>query len=226
MPFSAPIHRLRRRAIRRARLIPSLMAAVGLVALLGGGSAQAAGSTNLVQNPSLESASNGVPTCWKLGGYGTNSYTWSRTTDAHSGSYSEGLTISSFSSGDRKLLPTQDSGACAPAATAGSTYAAGAWYKQPAGATGGPRFFAYYRTSSGTWNYWAESPRFAASSSWTHATWSTPAFPTGATNISVGLGLDRVGTVTMDDFSLAPTSAPERRHNGAIGPGQRQRYRR
>src|SRR4051794_38227092 len=55
-------------------------------------------------NPSLEQASGTTPTSWLLGGYGTNSYTWSHTTDAHSGAYAEYLRVSNYQSGDRKLL--------------------------------------------------------------------------------------------------------------------------
>jgi outer membrane protein assembly factor BamB len=162
-------------------------------------------AANLLQNPSLESASSGVPTCWVLGGYGTNTYTWTRTTDAHSGSYAESLALTSLTSGDRKLLSAEDAGTCAPAATPGATYTVGAWYKVPSGSTGTPRFFAYYRTSSGVWTFWRTSPTFATNSSWTYATWTTPPFPSGATNIAVGMGLTTTGAVTMDDFSLAAT---------------------
>src|SRR4029077_1612031 len=179
-------------------------------------------TTNLLQNPSLESpASNTVPTCWLLGGYGTNSYNWTHTSDAHTGSYAETVNITSYTSGDRKLVNAQDSGSCAPAATAGHTYTVGAWYKSSVQAY----FFAYYRNGSGTWVFWANSAKFSGISSWTPASWTTPALPTGATLISVGLGADAVGSVTMDDFSLfdnapqpdqvAPTSAISC-NNGAL----------
>jgi chitodextrinase len=168
-------------------------------------------AASTLQNPSLETMSGTVPSCWKLGGYGTNSYTWTHTTDAHSGGYAENLTISSLTSGDRKLLSAFDSGTCAPGATAGATYTVGAWYKVPSGSAA-PKFFAYYRSSSGSWTYWTESPKVSISSSWTHASWTTPALPSGATNISVGMGLTGVGSVTMDDFTLtqvgADTTAP------------------
>jgi hypothetical protein len=165
--------------------------------------ANPAQTTNLLQNSSLESGSSGVPTCWKLAGYGTNNYTWTSTADAHTGNNAETLQLTGFTSGDRKLLSAEDAGSCAPTATPGTTYTVGGWYKAPSGTTGSPRFFAYYRTSSGVWTYWAASANFASNSSWTHATWTTPAFPAGATNIAVGMGLTSVGTVTMDDFSLA-----------------------
>ncbi|HET9849387.1 MAG TPA: chitobiase/beta-hexosaminidase C-terminal domain-containing protein, partial [Candidatus Dormibacteraeota bacterium] len=161
-------------------------------------------TTNVLQNASLEQAgANNVPTCWLLGGYGTNTYSWTRTTDAHTGTYAENLSISSYSSGDRKLVNTQDSGTCAPAGIPGHSYTISAWYKSAAQ----PAFFTYYLTSSG-WVFWAASPKFSSASSWTQASWSTPVLPSGATNLSVGMGLFMVGAVTIDDFSLVDNAPP------------------
>ena len=153
-------------------------------------------STNLFQNPSLEAATNNVPNCWLLGGFGTNSFAWTRTSDAHAGSWAEKLDLTSYTNGDRKLVNTQDAGTCAPAAIPGHTYTVTAWYKANVPA----RLFAYYR-SGGVWTYWATAT-FPASSSWAQATWVSPAVPSGATNLSVGMGLSSVGSVTMDDFGL------------------------
>jgi peptidoglycan/xylan/chitin deacetylase (PgdA/CDA1 family) len=159
---------------------------------------------NLLQNPSLESASGSTPTCWLLGGYGTNTFTWTRTNDAHSGSWAEALNISAYTSGDRKFVNTQDAGACAPAVTPGHTYTVSAWYKS----TARPYVFAYYKSSTGVWTYWAQSGLLATAASWTQASWSTPAVPAGATNVSVGLGIAAVGSITMDDFALADNAPP------------------
>jgi hypothetical protein len=155
-------------------------------------------NVNLLQNASLEAATGSTPTCWALGGYGTNTFTWSRTSDAHSGSFGETLNVTSYTNGDRKLVSSQDSGACAPAVTAGRTYTMTAWYKSTVPAL----FFVYYRNSSGSWVYWTQSSGKAATSTWTQASFTTPAIPAGATNISIGLGMTAAGTLTMDDFGL------------------------
>jgi peptidoglycan/xylan/chitin deacetylase (PgdA/CDA1 family) len=155
-------------------------------------------NNNLLQNPSLETASGSTPTCWQLGGYGTNTFTWTRTSDAHTGSFGEALTVSSLTSGDRKLVSPQDSGACAPAATPGKSYTATTWYKS----ADGPVIFAYYRNAAGTWTYWSQSGRLPATTSWKQASWTTPAVPAGATALSVGPGLNTTGSVTMDDLGL------------------------
>src|SRR6476620_11598584 len=108
---------------RRATAGRAIVVAAALVAAVP---ATAGAATSLV-NPSLETASGSTPSCWTLGGYGTNSYTWTRTTDAHSGTYAEKLSVSSFSSGDRKLVSKQDTGTCAPAAAPGHSYAVKQW---------------------------------------------------------------------------------------------------
>jgi peptidoglycan/xylan/chitin deacetylase (PgdA/CDA1 family) len=155
-------------------------------------------NTNLLQNPSLETGSGSAPACWTLTGYGTNTFSWTRTSDAHTGSFAETLNLTSLTSGDRKMVSTQDTGACAPSAIPGKAYTVSTWYKGP----NGPVLFAYYRNSAGSWVYWAQSPIFPASASWTQRSWKTPALPAGATAISVGPGLQQVGSVTMDDLGL------------------------
>ena len=79
-----------------------------------------------------------------------------------------------------------------------------AWYKVPAGSAN-PRFWLYYRNSSGSWVFLTESGNYPSSSTWTQASWTTPTIPAGATNISVGMGLINVGSVTMDEFGLYAT---------------------
>jgi chitodextrinase len=169
--------------------------------------AGASASSNLLKNPSLENASGSTPTCWLLGGYGTNAFRWTRTADAHTGGFAENLTVTSWTSGDRKLASALDSGTCAPAATPGHTYTASAWYKVPSGYTAHPEFWAYYRSGSGAWTYWAHSPQFASSASWAQVSWTTPAVPLGATNLSISMGIINTGSVTMDDFGLVDASA-------------------
>jgi hypothetical protein len=170
---------------------------VFIVAALAAASVPVA-KINLLQNASLEAATGTTPTCWALGGYGTNTYAWDRTSDAHSGSFGEILTVTSYTNGDRKIVNRQDAGACAPVVTAGRTYTMTAWYKSTVAAI----FFVYYRNSSGSWAYWTQSPRQAATATWTQASFTTPALPAAATNISIGLGTIAAGTLTVDDFGL------------------------
>jgi chitobiase/beta-hexosaminidase-like protein len=193
----------RRRITHRA---VACLIATGVFAAVTAGTANivSAASANLAQNPSLETGTGAQPDCWLLGGYGTNSYTWSRTGDAHSGSYSETLTISSLSTGDRKLL-TGFTTNCSPAVTAGHTYTLGVWYKSNVPVA----VFAFtHKTGAAVNSYqWWRQTSLPASSSWTLGTWTTPSMPSGIDQISMGLGLQRTGTVTMDDFSIVDNEA-------------------
>jgi peptidoglycan/xylan/chitin deacetylase (PgdA/CDA1 family) len=154
---------------------------------------------NLLANSSLESSANGsTPDCWQLGGSGTNTFAWTRTATAHAGSWGENVAITAYTSGDRKLVTSQGANACSPRVTPGSTYNLGGWYQsdQPAHIT------AYYKNASGSWVFWTQSPVFAATSGWAHATWTTPAVPDGATAVSFGINLSAVGSLTTDDYSM------------------------
>jgi archaellum component FlaF (FlaF/FlaG flagellin family) len=160
-------------------------------------------SGNELQNSSVETGSATTPDCWLLGGYGSNGYSWARTNaSAHSGLYGEQLNVTSFSNGDRKLLSAFNN-TCSPSITQGHAYTVTVWYKSSAH----PAIFAFTRNAStGRYGWWTQSPRLPSASSWTAATWTTPAVPAGVTNLSVGLGLQMAGSVTIDDLALTDTA--------------------
>jgi hypothetical protein len=189
--LTSPRPKLPRIAAAAAALFMLLLPTVG---------ATPAHAATSLQNAGLEvdANANAIPDCWQKGGYGSNRYTFTRTTDAHSGRWAEQVRISSLSSGDRKLVSTQDSGTCAPTATAGQTYRLSAWYKSDIAT----RFVVYLRGSTGGWSYWTSSPTLPASGAWTQASWTTPPLPAGRTHLSFGLNLTQVGSVTADDYSL------------------------
>jgi peptidoglycan/xylan/chitin deacetylase (PgdA/CDA1 family) len=163
---------------------------------------------NLVQNPSLETLSSGVPQCWQAGGYGNNAPSLTTTSPGRTGTRAQTLVMTGYVDGDAKWLPSLDLGGCSPSGTPGHSYILGAWYKSSA-----PTQFAlYYRTGLGAWQYWTSSPWFAASAAYQKATWTSPALPAGATGISFGLNLFSNGTLTTDDYELfdaATVPAPE-----------------
>jgi peptidoglycan/xylan/chitin deacetylase (PgdA/CDA1 family) len=157
-------------------------------------------TASLLQNPSLEQGTSNPPSCWLLGGYGTNTFTWTWTADAHTGTHAENLNISAYTNGDRKLL-TAFSSTCSPAVTPGHTYTITAWYKS----TAKPVFMAFSNTTggNGAYSYFGQSPQQAVAAGWTQTSWATPVIPAGVTNLSVGMGLvGQAGSVTMDDFSM------------------------
>ena len=158
--------------------------------------------SSLVPNYGLEAGTSTLPTCFQRGSAGSNTATWLRTTDAHSGTYAERVDISSYTSGDRKLVSKQDSSTCAPSVTPGKTYAAQVWFK---GAWTGSnaKIVTYYRNAAGSWVYWQTGPSLAASASWLQSPpFITAPAPAGATAMSYGLALTGVGNLTTDDYSL------------------------
>jgi peptidoglycan/xylan/chitin deacetylase (PgdA/CDA1 family) len=154
-----------------------------------------------LSNASLETDSDGdnVPNCWKRQNLGSNSGGWLRTSTAHTGSWAQRARISSYSSGDRRLVVLQDTGTCAPRATPGRRYLVSAWYETDADAG----FIASYRTSSGWVTPWMSGPTLPRSpATYVRGSWVTPPLPAGATHLSVGLALRGVGSLVMDDFTL------------------------
>ena len=152
-------------------------------------------------NPSLETDSDGdnVPDCWKRQNLGSTSGGWARTEESHTGSWAQRARISSYSSGDRRLVVLQDTGTCAPAATPGRSYRVSGWYKTDSRAA----FVATYRTSSGTWVTWTAGPDLTPSAMvYRRGEWVTPPLPAGATHLSVGMALRGAGFLLIDDVTL------------------------
>ena len=167
--------------------------------------APGASGVNTVQNASLETPSAtdpNLPDCWNSAGYGTNTATQTRVTDAHSGTYASRIDVTSRTDGDTKLFPRFDLGQCSSSVAQGHTYQVSAWYKSDVQVF----FTMYQRNAVGQWSYWTQSPRLAPSGTWTQATWITPTPPTGAVAASFGLTIDSVGTLTTDDYGLADTA--------------------
>jgi hypothetical protein len=171
--------------------------------------AAAAAGVNALVDPWLTStdANTGFPSCYQPGGWGSNTVAWANTTNvppgAPAGSQSENVTLTNYSSGDAKLLPTMDQGACTPTVVPGNSYAISVDYES----TAISQFALYYRTTNGSWFYWTSSPWFAAASSWTQATITTPAVPAGVNGVSFGLALIADGTLTTDAYSFVLPTA-------------------
>jgi hypothetical protein len=185
------------------RAVPST--AVKTVGQVVGGTVQAAVTApappavaGALTNASLETAvTAGVPNCWSADGYGTNTPVYTETSPGHTGNVAETITVTGYTDGDAKLMPTFDTGGCSPGATAGHSYQLGAWYES----TGVTQFEVYYRTAAGAFVYWTSSPYFAPATGWTQAVWVTPALPAGATGISFGLNITSNGSLTTDDYT-------------------------
>lgn len=186
-----------------ARAIACTVLWLAILCAAAPGSAPAASS---VRNATLEQDANadGTPDCWAEKGSGTNTFSFTRTSHAHSGSWAERVHISAFTSGDRELLTRLDGGACAPKVTPATPYRLGAWYRGDAPT----RMLVYVRSTAGTWRLWTWGPLVHASSTWRRLTFNTPAIPAETTNLAFGLSLSKAGTLVTDDYMFDEASPP------------------
>lgn len=167
----------------------------------------AAPGVNAVQNPSFQITSTTSPSgqkCWQYGGYGSNTAAFSTVSPGRTGTTTKAtsLTVSDYTDGDAKWLPTFDLGDCAPTVVAGHTYSLREYYK----ANTVTQFTVYLRDSTtGSWHYWTSSPWYASAATWTQAVWTTDQIPAGFNGISFGLNLFTNGTLTTDDVAAYDT---------------------
>ncbi|MFH5880437.1 polysaccharide deacetylase family protein [Arthrobacter sp. NA-172] len=184
------------------RTVHDVIGGVSKPVVNGPAAAPAAPGKNALRNPGLEIAGNyGLPQCWQVASYGKNSAVLSTLNPGHSGTVARRLDVSQYASGDAKLIPVLDLGACAPSVTAGHTYSLRTWYQS----TAKTQFELYYRNKLGTWTYWTASPWFAPNTSYEHAIWQTPPVPAGAEAISFGLNLFSDGQLATDDYEMYDT---------------------
>jgi hypothetical protein len=156
--------------------------------------------TNALANSLLQTpdGSGSNPSCWSQAGFGTNTptFAWSPTGGQAGGE--DTINMTSWTDGDAKLVTTFDNGNCAPTVTAGDTYTASVYYESTV-----PVFITLYsRDSAGTWGYWTQTPTFPAASTWTLATFSTPAVPAGVTGASFGMTIAGVGILSTSNYTL------------------------
>jgi peptidoglycan/xylan/chitin deacetylase (PgdA/CDA1 family) len=187
-----------RRARPRAKIV-ALITATVLTTLIG--VPRAAAAPGPIANPSLEAdaGGDGVPDCFTTGGFGTNTATFTRVADAHSGAWGEKVAITSYIDGDRKLVPTMAPG-CAPTAVAGESYTVSAWYHSTV-----PVSPVIYLQRSTGWEYWFDGIQQPASATYRQATQNLPPIPAGVTAVSFGLAIYAVGNVVTDDYGIAVT---------------------
>ncbi len=151
---------------------------------------------NLVPNPSFETiGSDGLPSGWKKGGYGTNTRTLSLATSTHSGSYAASASISSYTSGDAKWY-------FSPVAVAGgTTYQFSDWYV----ANVSTEVDAQVTHQDGSVTYIVLG-KPSASSSYAPFT-ATFTLPADASSVTIFHVVNRIGELTVDDYALQKVTA-------------------
>ena len=165
--------------------------------------------TNVIRNASLEqdADADGLPDCYRRNSWGSHTSTWTRTTDAHSGSWAEQVDVSGYTDGADLVQTWDDLGFCTPTVTPGHQYTLTTWYKS----TGPVRFTTNTRDSffSSPFLWWTESPEFPASSTWQQASWTTPPIPAGTSGLIFGLMITGNGSLTVDDVGIVDANPTE-----------------
>lgn len=161
----------------------------------------------LLQNASLEadSAGDGVPDCWREGGFGDNDFVSERVADAREGAYGHRVAITRYGDGARRLVVT-----CAPSAEVGDVFRASGWYRSNV-----PVFYTAYLVRGAELIWWTQSSTFPPSAGYRRATWFIPPIPEDVDGISFGLSIAEVGELTVDDFELRRVS-----FDGEVPPEQ------
>ncbi len=160
---------------------------------------------NLIDNPSVETASGSVPTGFRPDTWGTNTSTFSYPNEGHTGTHSLRVDTTAYTNGDAKWQ-------FAPVAVSPNTeYTYTNWYKSSAYTD----LLAEFTAANGTVSYkWLKG--INASTNWKQlsVTFATPA---DAAKVTIFQIMTEVGYMQIDDFSLtANTVEPP----APVTPGQ------
>lgn len=146
-------------------------------------------SGNLIANPSVETASNNIPTSWTNDSWGTNTHNFTYEATGQDGTHSVKTNVTQYTSGDAKWYFTPVT------VTPGTTYNYSEWYKSNVAS----EVDAMVTLNDGTIQYfWLGSPT-ASASNWTKLNYSFTA-PANAKNITIFHVVAKVGYVQNDNF--------------------------
>lgn len=155
---------------------------------------------NLLLNPSLEetAASSTLPINWNQGGWGNNTANYNYSDDAHNGSKSARVEITSYIDGDAKWYPDP------VAVTPGLRYLITDWYKSDCDT----RVAAMITYDNGTDSSYPEIGNASQSADWTRFAGVVTA-PANAKTITVLHLIERGNcSLTTDDYSITVAPVP------------------
>ena len=152
--------------------------------------------TNLIANPSFETANGANPAAWTSNSWGANAANFSYLSTGHTGTRSAKTTVTSYTDGDAKwyFAPVN--------VTAGKTYNYSVWYQ----ANTATEVVVQYTNASGGVAY-AWLGDVPASVNWAEAEFSFTV-PSGVVKASVFHYVASVGSLTVDDASLTTSTTP------------------
>jgi peptidoglycan/xylan/chitin deacetylase (PgdA/CDA1 family) len=149
---------------------------------------------NLIQNPSVETASGGLPTNWNNSSWGTNTSTFSYLNTGHSGDHSLRTQITAFTNGAATWYSSQPQ----PVNPAGGQYLYSDWYQSDVDS----ELSAEIKMNDGTKQFYYFDNVWA-STGWRQFR-TVLDVPQGAVSITFYHVIFSLGTLTTDDFCFAP----------------------
>lgn len=150
-------------------------------------------TSNLIANPDFELSNGSTPANWATNSWGTNTASFSYTTNSHGGTHAAQTTVSNYQSGDAKWIFT-------PVGVSPSAqYTYSDWYE----ATAATNLWAQYTMADGTVQYQLLS-NVSPAASWTQTSvnFTTPA---NVATMTVFHVLAANGSLTIDDANLMLT---------------------
>lgn len=165
------------------------------------------------QLPRLVSTFEPTPTvtglnCWRKAQRGDVTANLRLTDEAFDGQYSGSFEAPVLSNGWAKMMQDYWRKDCTLPATAGKKYSFSAWHK----VSGDAVVTAYRQDGTGKWNWWQQSPRLRATSSWTKLDFVTKAAPADTQAVSFAITMYSPGSVKIDNVitkQVLPELDPE-----------------
>lgn len=180
-----------------------------LLSVLGVPGASAYASANLMVNANFEALdASGFPLCWERSGWGDNSFEFSVTSNAHSGSRAMQIVLTSTSGGDRKAMMLENP-SCAPNVTPGHQYDMSVWYMTT---TPNTVMTLFRHDVALGWQYWTDPATLPVTGTYLNKTVRTPTVPPNTDQITWGVTIycrpapspagSRKGSVALSDGKI------------------------
>jgi len=160
-------------------------------------------TTNLVPNPSFETASGNLPMSWLQGQWGTLSAAFAYPVTGHTGKGAK-ITVSSYANGDAKWYFSEIP------VTAGDLYVFSDWSNGSVGTS----LTVQFHLADGTYQYLGLGS-VAGTNAWKQFNASFVA-PVGATSMTIFHVIKSKGTLMVDDYSLLDKGAAPKFSEGMI----------
>lgn len=161
-------------------------------------------ASNLVGNGNLATGT-GMPTCFFDGSWGAGTRTGAVGTDVPAGATGRSytLTVSSYSSGDAKIMPS-DAANCAPTVDAAKSYTLGVSYRSTVPANA---LVVFTQAADGGWSFWRTLATLPATTGWSSPSYTVAGLPAGTTRLSFGVAAIGTGVLSTTGYQLAAASA-------------------